>query len=223
MQCPKCGIDANPQAVYCHKCGTRIDGVGVDSTGAGFAPNVNRPNTATRHPSDALRPRPSDDNDDETELWQGRYSTRAVVPGLVVVNTLSLVAIVGAIWFGAGAAIWAIVIGAILLANLIHVGRHLYRRYSHRYRLTTQRLIHEEGLISRATYRIETIDMDDVSFTQGVVERVLVIGSIHITSSDRTHPDLWLRGIEDVAAVANQFDSARRRERMRRGLYIESV
>jgi hypothetical protein len=49
------------------------------------------------------------------------------------------------------------------------------------------------------------------------------IGTVRITSSDQSHPELSLPGIENVQAVAGQIDDARRKERRRRGLYIESV
>jgi hypothetical protein len=52
---------------------------------------------------------------------------------------------------------------------------------------------------------------------------VLGVGTIRITSSDRTHPQLVLRGIESVREVSGLIDSARRKERVRRGLHIESV
>ena len=73
------------------------------------------------------------------------------------------------------------------------------------------------------TDRIETIDMDDIAFVQGPVERVLGIGSIKVTSSDRTHPELHLIGIENVQHVAEMIDNARRAERLRRGIHIESI
>jgi membrane protein YdbS with pleckstrin-like domain len=79
------------------------------------------------------------------------------------------------------------------------------------------------GLLWRQTDRIEVIDIDDVAFTQGPVERVFGLGTVRITSSDQSHPELSLPGIENVQIVAGLIDDARRNERRRRGLYIESV
>jgi hypothetical protein len=77
--------------------------------------------------------------------------------------------------------------------------------------------------VTRHTRRIETIDIDDVSFQQGLLDRLLGVGTIVIHSSDRTDPVMVLSGIDRVQQVANRIDEARRAERVRRGLHIETV
>jgi hypothetical protein len=49
------------------------------------------------------------------------------------------------------------------------------------------------------------------------------VGTIHISSSDRTHPELLLLGIDDVKRVADLIDDVRRKERRQRGLHIEAI
>ncbi|HIA20267.1 MAG TPA: PH domain-containing protein, partial [Planctomycetaceae bacterium] len=99
----------------------------------------------------------------------------------------------------------------------------LYRKMNVHYRLTTQRFIHRVGILTQVSDRIEVIDIDDVTFHQGFIERMVDVGSIKIESSDKSHPELWLLGIENVKIVANQIDDLRRQERHRRGLHIESI
>jgi hypothetical protein len=70
---------------------------------------------------------------------------------------------------------------------------------------------------------VEVIDIDDVSYSQGPIERLLGVGTIKLLSSDVSDPQLILRGIDDVQRVATLIDNARREERRRRGLYLESV
>ena len=96
-------------------------------------------------------------------------------------------------------------------------------RLSVEYTLTTQRLIHKHGLLHRVTNRVEVIDIDDVSYSQGPIERLLGVGTIKLLSSDVSDPQLVLRGIDNVQKVATLIDNARREERRRRGLYLESV
>jgi uncharacterized membrane protein YdbT with pleckstrin-like domain len=91
------------------------------------------------------------------------------------------------------------------------------------YELTTQRFVHQAGVLIRQTDRIEVIDIDDVSYTQGVIQRMLGVGTIRITGSDRTHPELVLRGIDKVPEIASLIDDVRREERRRRSLHIESI
>jgi membrane protein YdbS with pleckstrin-like domain len=101
--------------------------------------------------------------------------------------------------------------------------RLVVARLSVEYTLTTQRLIHKRGLLRRVTDRVEVIDIDDVSYSQGPIERLLGIGTIQLLSSDVSDPQLVLRGIDNVQQVATLIDNARREERRRRGLYLESV
>jgi len=75
----------------------------------------------------------------------------------------------------------------------------------------------------RTTDRIEVIDIDDVTYRQGIVERALGVGTILLESSDRTHPTLILSGIDDVQRVAGLIDDVRRKERRRRGIHIEQI
>jgi uncharacterized membrane protein YdbT with pleckstrin-like domain len=91
------------------------------------------------------------------------------------------------------------------------------------YRLTTQRFIHELGLLRRVNNRIELLDMDDITFEQGLLERLVGVGTIRIGSSDRTDPELVLPGIENVKEVAAILDNARLAERRRRGVHIEQI
>jgi membrane protein YdbS with pleckstrin-like domain len=99
----------------------------------------------------------------------------------------------------------------------------LYRKMSVRYRLTTFRFFHETGLLSRTRNRIEVIDINDVTLQQGLLERMFNVGTIHMQSSDVTHPDLYLPGIEDVGRVTDLIDNTRRAERQRRGIFMENI
>ena len=91
------------------------------------------------------------------------------------------------------------------------------------YRLTTQRFFHSTGVLTRTTDRIEVIEMDDVTYTQGIFERMFGVGTIKVTSSDPTHPVLVMPGIDNVQQVAEVIDKARRKEITRRGLRIHAV
>jgi len=51
----------------------------------------------------------------------------------------------------------------------------------------------------------------------------LGIGTLRIASSDRSHPQLVLRGIDNVKSVASEFDNARLAERRRHGVHMEQI
>lgn len=165
-------------------------------------------------------------DDPEIELWEGGYSPKAMLGSWLGAALISVAAlVVAAIFFrdqlaGIG---WAILLGVIVLGWLILLAKLGYQRLSVHYRLTSQRFVHEKGVLSRVTDRIEVIDMDDIAFRQGLVDRFIGVGTIEITSSDRTHPKISIQGIDDVKNVAHLMDDARRKERIRRGLHIEAV
>ena len=118
-------------------------------------------------------------------------------------------------WLAAGAIV------AVLW--LVLIVQYLIERWSVSYALTTQRFVHQRGLLKRVINRIEVIDIDDVTVEQGFIERMFGVGTIKLLSSDTSDPTLVLRGIDDVKRVATLIDDARRDERRKRGLYMEAV
>ena len=178
-------------------------------------------------PADRLRtpPETADQEEPEEDAWEGGYSGKAMFGNWLAAGFVSLLVIVlffryeqlregdrsKYILLGI-ASVW------ILLGFMV-----LYRKMNVRYHLTTQRFIHRSGILTRVSDRIEVIDIDDVTYYQGVFERLVGVGSIKVNSSDRTHPELWLHGIENVKEIADLLDDLRRKERRRRGLHIESI
>jgi uncharacterized membrane protein YdbT with pleckstrin-like domain len=170
----------------------------------------------------ATRRLPTDDT--EVELWVGNYSGKEMVTNWLYLGLLTLVALVVVGLFFAGQwQVWAAVVGVLALLWAWQGLVLLYRKWSVAYRLTNQRFVHRRGLLAIRTDRIETIDIDDVAFTQGIIERMMGVGTIRLTSTDRSDPELILRGIDKVQEVASLMDGARRKERVRRGLHIEAT
>jgi membrane protein YdbS with pleckstrin-like domain len=165
----------------------------------------------------------SADDSAERELWQGSYSKLAMIGSWAAAAAFSLALLLWAALAGFGGSGWLTTLGVIVVVWIALVLRLLYLQLSRHYYLTSQRFSHERGLLWRDIDRIEAIDIDDVSFSQGPVERLLGVGTIRILSSDQSHPTMELPGIENVRAVASLIDEVRRQERRKRGLYVESV
>ena len=163
----------------------------------------------------------ADDSGEEETLWSGGYSPKAMIGtwilmGIVTVGLLVLPFFVTAFSF--------LIAGVVILVLWVVGGiRYALRHLGVHYQLTTQRFIHQTGILTRKTDRIEVIDIDDVSFTQGLVQRTLGVGTIVLTGSDRTHPTLSMIGIADVREVAGMIDDIRRKERRSRSLHIEAI
>lgn len=220
MLCPKCGADLPADARFCPSCGA---GIGEPAS----ADPVSSP-MATATPAEQLRSRAADQRlaaalPAEKELWQGSYSPKDMFGQALGVAAITVAAAVAGIFFQweSPARLWALAAIVVLWAALAL--QLAYRRLSIRYRLTNQRFFHERGLLTRVVDRIEVIDMDDITYVQTLIDRLLGIGTIRITSSDRTHPELLVRGIDHVKEVAALMDNARREERLRRGVHIEAI
>ena len=225
--CPQCGVEVMEGAVFCHKCGASMDPAAGNppemATSPADAPAAGRPTAAESfHAATSARQR--DDRDDvEQDLWEGDYSAKAMAGLWILAGIVTVAVVVVGFLFTFTGTGWLISAGLIAAMWIVIFLVLLYKQFSVHYRLTNQRLIHEKGLLSRVTDRIETIDMDDITFRQGLIERMLNVGTITITSSDKTHPEIRLPGIDDVRNVSTLMDDARRKERRRRGLHIEAV
>jgi uncharacterized membrane protein YdbT with pleckstrin-like domain len=160
----------------------------------------------------------------EEAIWQGTFSSRAMIGNWILAGAVTVILPIIIVMTGIGN--WYTWWGYLVLSLGMWLWFALqlaFRKMTVRYYLTSQRLIHESGLLKRVTDRMEVIDIDDVSIEQKIVERMMGVGSIKIISSDRTHPELWMRGIENVRHVATLIDDIRRKERRKRALHIEAI
>ena len=206
MLCPACSTEVGADSVFCPKCGHRLS----------------EP-AAAKTPAEKLRGAGAAGVEAERQLWRGSFSPKAMYGHWLLAAVVTIVAIALSILFFAVPFV-AMAAGVIVIVLwLCMFGMLLYERLSVDYTLTTQRFVHQTGILRRVTNRIECIDIDDVTVEQGIIERMFGVGTIKILSSDTTDPKLFLRGIDDVKRVAVMIDDARRDERRKRGMYIETV
>ncbi|HTN76977.1 MAG TPA: PH domain-containing protein [Pirellulaceae bacterium] len=213
MKCPACAAELASGAVFCHLCGAKTND-----------PTAVQPAVTPPPVGDMASPRTglggARRDDPEVELWQGGYSTKAMLNSFIGMGLLSIALIAGGIFFPVAL---LPCLGVLALLWVFMFAVLLYRRMNISYRLTSQRFFHQTGILTRTTNRIEVIEMDDVTFSQNLFERLVGVGTIKITSSDSTDPVLVMTGIDNVQEVSEIIDKARRKELTRRGLRIESV
>jgi hypothetical protein len=174
--------------------------------------------------------------DSEQTLWHGGYSIKAMYGSWALALLVTIAAVVAIVvtTFHPVATLVGVIVAAALWIVLI--GYYLIMRLGVDYTLTNQRFIHKQGLLRQVSNRVEVmgllrqvsnrvevIDIDDVQYEQGMFERMFGVGTIRLLSSDVSDPKLMLKGIDDVQRVANLIDNARRQERNKRGLYVETV
>jgi membrane protein YdbS with pleckstrin-like domain len=164
----------------------------------------------------------------EQELWSGRTDWRHYIGRF----TLWAVAVVGIGYLlirvsnptgvlHGWRTFWAVVVSAILLTAVI-LGKALAQMLGARYRLTTQRLFIERGILRQTVDQTELIRVDDVRIERSIVARVLGIGSVIILSTDASDHRTVIPGVSRPQEVAEHIRTHMRRLR-RKSLYVENL
>jgi len=242
MNCRECGAETQANAVYCPQCGARIESPDAALFGA-----VEREAPAAQPPqspgdagagqplapaSQSAPPRPAREASagaggpgfaDSETLWEGRYDVRGMVDRLVLSGLVTVAVLALWIWWQPSGTWWLVGLALLGLLWLYQFLVYVKRHYGHRYRLTPQTFFHESGILIRSSSPIEIIAIDDISYQQTLLERLLGVGTIRIVSADRSDPELVLRGIRDVAKAFGVIDQARRAERRRRAVRVDNV
>jgi uncharacterized membrane protein YdbT with pleckstrin-like domain len=120
---------------------------------------------------------------------------------LLVVIVVAAVVLVLLLPSGSAYNIGRIVIGVVaVVAALIFCGIPLLRWRTTSYELTTRRLRLREGILSRQGRDFPLIRISDVSFSHGLIDRMLGCGKLTVESAGE-HGQLALTEIPDVEKV----------------------
>ncbi|MBN2447647.1 MAG: PH domain-containing protein [Phycisphaerae bacterium] len=159
----------------------------------------------------------------EQDLWRGRASWKTLYPTLVLWALLTIVVCVllkmsaeswQPMW-------WGLLVCVVVL--IVLVIRGAYRIIARSYRITTQRLFIRRGIMTQTVDQTELLRVDDVSMRQTLLERVLGIGQVSITSSDRSDQKITLTGIAEPALVQEHIRRHTRMVQGKRTLFMEQL
>src|SRR5688572_27021138 len=146
MLCPSCNTDVPANASFCPKCGSRMDDATGPRPAAAAAPAAGGAPAAGAMPAAFAPARGAAAAEPERELWKGSYSPKAMIGWWILEGILLVAAVIASIflpnpitWIAAAAIV--AVFGLWLLVWL------MVKRLSLEYALTTQQLIHREGLL----------------------------------------------------------------------------
>lgn len=154
---------------------------------------------------------PAASTDDEIVYFEGRPTLRAdqakaamfVIIGVVLVALPILASVLNWTWWDHR---WMTVV-CIVLAILALLVPWLVTRTT-RYKITNFRIDFERGILKKRIDTLELWHVDDISFEQGILDRIMNVGSIIVLSGDRTTPRLELHGVPNPRAI---FDALRQR------------
>lgn len=188
ITCPDCGKDVSTLASACPHCGR--------PSPAGFAPI-----TAAGAPAVGA----------EETLWKGSPSWRVLI-GKVAGMILTVIIIPlaanfvssrtpdiimsGRIW---KIGLWVTVI--LLLWQVVGFLIAMMRLQSTVYTITNQRIMIEQGILSKSLNEIDLRSLDDTQFFQAFTDRLLGIGNVTLVSSDKAFPVTVLHGIHDPRSL----------------------
>ncbi|HEX8524445.1 MAG TPA: PH domain-containing protein [Tepidisphaeraceae bacterium] len=168
---------------------------------------MTQPVDPTITPTGDDRPhRPADDR--EEVYYQGSPMLRGDFGTLIIWGILGLLLIAAPIvyraYYGVWPAYWWITLGCIVLGVIALVIPLLVIR-STRYRISNYRIDFERGLLSRRIDTLELWHVEDISFHQSLLDRILGVGNIRIISHDETTPQLLLKGLPTPRPIFEQL------------------
>jgi len=163
----------------------------------------------------------------EQDLWAGRMHWQSSI-GRVLLWLLLNVGVIVAVYY-APRFEWltqqrlnGAIGGFFALTTIYMLGGLFVRILQTRYRLTSQRLFIEKGILSRTMDQTELIRVDDVRMQQSFVNRIFNIGTVLLMTTDVTDRSVDIIGIKDPIRVSELI---RQQMRTLRGksLFVENL
>ncbi len=141
---------------------------------------------------------PAESNEPEKVVWEGTCSTSSML--------------------NLGWCISFLLVVPILIFFLVA----WYRKAGRYYRLTTERLTVTSGVFGRSSEDLKLVRVEDINFEQSFMNRLFKVGDLHLISTDKTQPDLPLRGIPNPEQMKETIWGLVREQR-KRMVYMEQL
>ena len=163
----------------------------------------------------------------ETVIWEGSPSLKLLMVQILRTVIIGSAAIVAAILIhpvavkffedlsgkagqgpGDGSPatfILMVLVGTYLVIRSVVLSVSVLQLRNTRYRLTNQRLMVEQGILSRTLEEVDLRTVDDSGFSQSPLERLQGIGTVWIIASDRATPRVVMRGIPEPRSLRGKI------------------
>lgn len=163
----------------------------------------------------------------EQDLWSGRMHWQNGIGRVLSWLFLNIGIVIGAYyfprpeWLSRQHLAWT-VLAIFAISALIMLGGLIVRILQTRYRLSSQRLFIERGVLSRTMDQTELIRVDDVRTQQSFINRIFNIGTVFMMTTDATDRSVAIVGIKDPIRVTELIRQQMRTLRAK-SLFVESL
>ena len=137
-------------------------------------------------------------------VYDGHPSWRAILS--FYIKGLGVAVVLGAIGWLAGSAGLGILIAVVLFAVAVLVG--FVRRVATSYTITNQRLRIRRGIVSRNVQETRVDRIQNVNTDQGVLERVLQVGTVDFDTAGTDDSDFAFAGVGQPEKVSKKVEQA---------------
>ena len=142
----------------------------------------------------------------ERELFSGHPSLRAA-PGFILKGLL-VAAVVGAICALIDSTGTGVGAGVVVFAIILAIG--FVMRIATTYTITNHRLHIKRGIVARKTQEARLERVQNVNTDQGVLDRILQVGTVDFDTAGTTDSDFSFRGVAQPEKVVRAVDQAQR-------------
>jgi uncharacterized membrane protein YdbT with pleckstrin-like domain len=134
----------------------------------------------------------------EETVWTGTSSQVKNLGAFTLAGFVCLAIVAGAIFLHH---LWMLL---ALLLPLAYAGVCYLKVASREYRLTTERLLVSQGILSKTTDTLELYRVKDLRMTQSFAQRLFNLENIEMLTSDKTDADLVLDSVPKSAGLGDQ-------------------
>jgi uncharacterized membrane protein YdbT with pleckstrin-like domain len=165
------------------------------------------PNTNPAPVEDHRPHAPPDDS--ETTYFDGRPLFGGKPGEVILLTVLAILFIVSPLVIRIGMGEhqwpqrWVIIVLEVIGVSLLVAPAIVTKQV--RYRISNYRIDYERGFLAKDIKSLELWHVEDMSFHQSIIDRLIGIGTIRVISHDDTMPDLRMRGIPNARKIFEEL------------------
>ncbi len=239
MICPQCSEEVPEGSAFCNHCGVRLEAEQQPARGDACRPDEQAFEALTpvqeeegqvdeAPPESEAASVPEVEVELEKPVWRGTPSIKSMSGRLIVAGLTFLIIIFLAAYFShkltddsSKKTLWIVACALLLGLAAYNLYKVVKLKTTIRYRLTTERILIEQGLLGKLWNEIELARVKDVTVHQKVLDRMFGVGTVRVLSSDASEPILEMTGIANALEVKELVREHVLRMRQREGTLDE--